>query len=55
MDGKFQPDEFFTAEQIARMQSLMEKLHQARAGGPPLAESEREELQRLVQAELMVQ
>lgn len=48
---RFRPDEFFTAEQQARLQELMDRLHEAQAAGQDLPPDEKEELERLVDAE----
>jgi hypothetical protein len=46
------PDQFFPAEQRARLGDLMARLHAARDGGPALSTEDRRELHELVQAEL---
>lgn len=48
---RFRPDEFFTAQQQARLQELMDRLHEAQAAGQDLPPDEKEELERLVDAE----
>ena len=47
-----QPDEFFTAQQQARLQQLMERWRAARETGAELVPSERAELHALVEAEV---
>ncbi|HBY94006.1 MAG TPA: hypothetical protein DEP84_08590 [Chloroflexi bacterium] len=48
---RFRPDAFFTPEQQARLQELMDRFHEALATGRDLAPEERVELERLVDAE----
>ena len=48
---RFRPDAFFTAEEQARLQELMDRFHEAYASGQDLAPEEKEELERLVDAE----
>lgn len=47
---RWQPDEFFTAQQQQRLSKLMRKLH---AEDDNLSEAERQELEELVEAELI--
>lgn len=47
----FHPDAFFTAEQQARLKQLMIRFHEACNTGQELSAEEREELERLVEAE----
>jgi hypothetical protein len=49
---RFSPDEFFTAEQQKRLSELMSELHAAQDRGAQLAPEEREELEKLIEAEL---
>ncbi len=49
---RFQPDEFFTAEQQKRLSQLMENLRQAEAENREMNPKEREELEGLIDAEL---
>ena len=46
------PDHFFGAAERARLEALMRRFHAAQAGGEPLGETERAELERLIDAEL---
>jgi len=46
------PDEFFTAEQQARLNELMARWRAARDGGTVLSPAEEEELEALVEAEV---
>ena len=46
------PDEFFTAEQIQQLRTLMDKLHEARDAGHELPPDEWAELQKLIDEEL---
>lgn len=48
---RFRPDEFFTAQQQARLQELMDRLHEVQAAGQDLPPDEKEELERLIDAE----
>lgn len=48
---RFRPDTFFTAKEQARLQELMDRFHRAQAAGQDLPPEEKEELERLVNAE----
>jgi translation initiation factor 2 beta subunit (eIF-2beta)/eIF-5 len=48
---RFRPDAFFTAEQQKRLQELMDRFHDACATGQALSPEEKQELERLVDAE----
>jgi hypothetical protein len=48
---RFRPDAFFTSQQQARLQELMERFHATLATGKELAPEERNELEALVDAE----
>ena len=48
---RFRPDAFFTTEQQARLQELMSRLHDACDTGQDLSPEEKQELERLVDAE----
>ncbi len=49
---RFQPDEFFTAEQQERLSQLMQKLRQAEAENKEMNPKERAELEKLIDEEL---
>lgn len=49
---RWSPDEFFTAEQQKRLSELMQKLHEVQDRNEKLLPEEREELEKLIQAEL---
>lgn len=49
---RFSPDEFFTADQQKRLSELMDKLRGAQAGNQNFSIEEKEELERLIEAEL---
>ncbi len=49
---RFQPDEFFTAEQQKRMSELMKKLKLAQNGEGDFSLEEKSELEILIEAEL---
>ncbi len=46
------PDRFFGAAEQIRLEALMRRFRDAQAGGEPLGEAERAELERLVDMEL---
>ena len=48
---RFRPDAFFTAEQQARLQELMSRFHDAHDTGQDLSPEEKQEIERLVDAE----
>jgi len=48
---RFRPDAFFTAAQQARLQELMSRFHDACDTGQDLSPEEKQELERLVDAE----
>lgn len=48
---RFQPDEFFTAEQQERLSQLMQKLRQAEAENKEMNPKERAELEKLIDEE----
>ena len=48
---RFRPDAFFTAEQQARLQELVSRLHDAGDTGQDLSPEEKQELEDLVDAE----
>lgn len=48
---RFRPDAFFTAEQQARLQELMSRLHDACDTGQDLSPEEKQEIEHLVDAE----
>jgi translation initiation factor 2 beta subunit (eIF-2beta)/eIF-5 len=48
---RFRPDAFFTAKQQARLQELMSRFHEACNTGQDLSPEEKQELERLVDAE----
>lgn len=49
---RWSPDEFFTAEQQKRLSELMQKLREAEEGKQELLPEEKEELEKLIEAEL---
>ena len=49
---RWSPDEFFTAEQQKRLSELMQKLHEAQDRNQKFLPEEREELEKLIEAEL---
>lgn len=49
---RWSPDEFFTAEQQKRLSELMQKLHEAQDRNEGLPAEEKEELEKLIAAEL---
>lgn len=49
---RFQPDEFFSAEQQSRLSYLMEKMRDARDRNEGLPSEEQTELESLIEAEL---
>ncbi len=49
---RFQPDEFFSADQQQRLRQLIDKLHDMEAGIGVLSVDEQVELEELVEAEL---
>jgi hypothetical protein len=49
----FEPDEFFTAEQLTRLRDLMDCWRKARDQGSVLPEQEQAELEQLIDAELV--
>ena len=49
---RFQPDEFFTAEQQQRLSYLMNKMRAAHERGERLADGEQRELERLIDEEI---
>lgn len=49
---RWSPDEFFMAEQQKRLSELMQKLHEAQDRKEELLPEEREELEKLIEAEL---
>ena len=46
------PDRFFGAAERARLETLMQRFHDAQASGEPLSEAERVKLKQLIDAEL---
>jgi hypothetical protein len=48
---RFRPDAFFTADQQARLQELMDRFHTACSTGQELSPEEKQELERLVDTE----
>lgn len=48
---RFRPDAFFTTEQQARLQELMNRFHNACSTGQELSPEEKQELERLVDTE----
>lgn len=48
---RFRPDAFFTAQQQARLEALMNRFHTVRETGQVLNPEEKQELERLVDAE----
>ena len=49
---RFQPDEFFNAEQQKRLSELMETLRNCQAKNVEMSPNDREELEALIEAEL---
>lgn len=49
---RWSPDEFFSAEQQKKLSELMQKLHESEEGKEELLPEEREELEKLIEAEL---
>ncbi|MFE1745839.1 hypothetical protein [Coleofasciculus sp. H7-2] len=48
---RFRPDNFFTADQQLRLGELMDRFHQTSVVGEAFAPAEKQELERLVEAE----